>query len=56
MENCKGCKWLDTSRPPMALGYCMNPNVKISPGERARYEIMDRCKYYNRRIEVVNNG
>lgn len=58
MESCKGCVWLDTTRPPMALGYCMNPDVKIPPGEKARYEVMPRCKYYKAiaRKEVVNNG
>lgn len=58
MDNCKGCKWLDTTRPPMALGYCMNPDVDINPRERARYEPMNRCECYETKgeSEVVNNG
>ena len=58
MDNCKGCKWLDTTRPPMALGYCMCPDVKINPGERARYEVMNRCEYYDTKgeSEVVDDG
>ena len=56
MENCKGCKWLDPSRPPMALGYCTNPNVMLKPKDRARYEPMPRCQMYNNKNEVVGNG
>ena len=60
VKNCDGCKWLDTTRPPNSLGYCMNKNSGIDPMYRARYEGTPRCKQYvnkNGRVqEVVNNG
>lgn len=48
MENCKGCKWLDTSRPPNSLGYCMNSETGINPMYRARYENTPRCDCYEK--------
>ena len=57
MEDCKGCKWLDTTRPPNALGYCMNENSGIDPMYRARYEQTPRCGQYSTgRKKVSDNG
>lgn len=59
MENCEGCVWLDTSRPPRAIGYCMNTTTGIDPMYRARYNATPRCDQYTtekEESEVVNNG
>lgn len=57
MENCKGCVWLDTSRPPNSLGYCMNTATGIDPMYRARYQSTPRCDQYETKgSEVTNDG